>query len=100
METKFFINFFSCLGLVKFCLKPCSFNRWLDLHETENIDVYCYYPQHEIFCSFYFRENGGHFLKMWIFAQVNHLMDSYEIENLGWLVCMECGFQLWSNQII
>ena len=28
-------------------------NRWLGLYETENVAVYGYYPQHEIFCSFW-----------------------------------------------
>ena len=38
-------------------------------------------------------KNGGHFEKMWIFAQVNCSMDSYEIKNLGRLIYKECGFQ-------
>ena len=38
-----------------------------------------------------FRENGGHFEEMWIFAQVNRSTDLYEITNLDWLVCKECG---------
>ena len=31
--------------------------------------------------------------KKWIFASVSRSTNSYEIKNLGWLVCKECGFQ-------
>ena len=60
-KTVFFIKFFLprpirliVLIVYSFLFKTLQFqNRWPDLHETENIDVYDYYPQHkEIFCSF------------------------------------------------
>ena len=38
--------------LIQFCLNCSLKNRWLDLHETENVGVYDYYPQHEIVCSY------------------------------------------------
>ena len=40
-----------------------------------------------------FRGNDAHFEKMWLFVQVNRSTESYEIKNLGWLVCKESGFQ-------
>ena len=46
-----------------------------------------------------FRKNDGHFEKIWIFVKVNCSTDSYEIKNMGWMACKECGFQFMEQSV-